>query len=279
MENKPAVTYWNYLETDKLLSLQNPVTNAHDEMQFIIVHQAFELWFKLAIYELEYVIECLEKNNFSLAAQCLNRVGVVLTASNKGFDTLITMSQAGYLEFRDSLRPASGFQSSQFRIIELLAGIETAKGESNEEEQSVGKTEYNEKFYWERAVQAGETMVAFMEKYHENLVRFAKEYSNKNVKTLLLKKIEEATNKANKLGVEEVRNNPEKFAELNSIIDAALSFEQAVMEFRIAHHKVTVFTVGNSAGTSSSHTDQFPSCASYLSGVIKDRSVIFEYLH
>ncbi|QQS66139.1 MAG: hypothetical protein IPP08_10265 [Chlorobiota bacterium] len=264
-DNTSKVTYWNYLRTDELLSLQNPATNAHDEMQFIIVHQAFELWFKLAIYELKFVIENLELGNIVKATHFLNRVSIILTASNKGFDTLITMTQEGYLEFRDSLRPASGFQSSQFRIIELLAGIETSQEE--------------EKFYWEKAVQAGETMTSFMEKYHTELKTLAKEYQHKNVNSLLKNIIFKSTNLEGKDGVKLVNSNTEKYNTLVSLFNSALGFEQAVMEFRIAHHKVTVFTVGNSAGTSSSHSDNFPSCASYLSGVIKDRSIIFDVLH
>ncbi len=129
------VSYWHYSRLDNLLELQHPVTDAHDEMQFIIVHQTFEL--KLAIYELRSAIERLKKGDIAGGAQLLHRVAVILRTAYKGFDPLMTMSQQGYAEFRSSLSPASGFQSVQFRVIEMLIGIERIADQGGE--NSTGK--------------------------------------------------------------------------------------------------------------------------------------------
>lgn len=266
-QNEP-VSYWHYSRLDNLLELQHPLTDAHDEMQFIIVHQTFELWFKLAIYELEAAIERLKCKDMAGGAQLLHRVGVILRTAYKGFDPLMTMSQQGYAEFRSALSPASGFQSMQFRLIEMLIGIERITDQEGEK-----------KFYWQAAVQAGATFEHFMAKYHEQLLRDSEKLGDDNLRNLMLRMTEEGT--GNK-GVEAYRTlfaNRNDYPELYTLAEAARDLQQAVLDFRLGHHKVTVFTIGkHAAGTSDSHADQHPSCAEYLLNVIKDRSVVFPEL-
>lgn len=267
--SKP-LTYWDYIRTDELLSLQSPLTDAHDEMQFIIVHQTFELWFKLAIYELRGALVMLEKNDVGRAARLLQRAAAILRTSLKGFDPLLTMSQQGYAEFRDALHPASGFQSSQFRVVEILLGIERV---------STGAEREQERFYWENAVQAGNTFTNFMAKYHEELVQSYQEAKEKNLRRAMLRVTENGTGEK---GVEAYRHlfiNRDRYPELLALAEAGRDLQQAMLDFRLYHHKVTVFTVGeHSAGTSDAHAPDHPSCAAYLLGVIKDRSTIFPEL-
>ena len=120
-EPQPAggTEYAAYLLIDDLLELQRPITEgAHDELLFIIVHQAYELWFKLMLHELEKVDAELRADRPAGALASLKRVVAIDRLLLSQLDVLETMGPEGFLEFRDPLAPASGFQSRQFREIE-----------------------------------------------------------------------------------------------------------------------------------------------------------------
>ncbi|MBS1912161.1 MAG: hypothetical protein JST22_09260 [Bacteroidetes bacterium] len=262
------VTYWDYVGTDALLDLQKPLTDAHDEMQFIVVHQAFELWFKLAIYELRGAIAALDSSDVATGSRLLKRVSCILRTALLGFDPLITMTQQGYAEFRNALRPASGFQSAQFRMIEILIGIPRVTGSDG-----------NERFYWESAVQAGVTFTHFMEKYHQQLLAMYEETRDRSLRHVMLRVTEAATGHVGADAYRHLFNHRDQFHELTSLAETARDLQQAMLDFRLHHHKVTVFTVGeHAAGTSDAHTGNHPSCAGYLLGVIRDRSTLFPEL-
>jgi len=115
--------YATYLLIDDLLRLQRPLTpEAHDELLFIIVHQAYELWFKLILHELVAARDELADGRPHVAAPRLRRVVAVERLLLEQLGVLETMGPEGFLEFRDPLAPASGFQSRQFRAIEWLSG-------------------------------------------------------------------------------------------------------------------------------------------------------------
>jgi tryptophan 2,3-dioxygenase len=115
--------YATYLLIDDLLRLQRPLTpDAHDELLFIIVHQAYELWFKLILHELTTARDELAAGRPQTAAPRLRRVLAVERLLLGQLEVLETMGPEGFLEFRDPLAPASGFQSRQFREIEWLSG-------------------------------------------------------------------------------------------------------------------------------------------------------------
>jgi tryptophan 2,3-dioxygenase len=116
--------YATYLLIDDLLNLQRPFTpEAHDELLFIIVHQSYELWFKLILHELTRARDELLAHRPQAAAPRLRRAVAVEKLLLGHLDVLETMSPAGFLEFRDPLAPASGFQSVQFRKIEWISGL------------------------------------------------------------------------------------------------------------------------------------------------------------
>eukprot|EP00898_Chlorokybus_atmophyticus_P001547 jgi/Chlat1/2393/Chrsp17S08737 len=122
-----GVYYKEYLQLDGLLKAQKPVTTAHDEMLFIVTHQAYELWFKQMLHELRSVQEVFLKPPVSerhmlLVTSRLNRVSEILRLLVQQFQVLETMTAMDFLEFRDKLVPASGFQSLQFRELEFLLG-------------------------------------------------------------------------------------------------------------------------------------------------------------
>ena len=125
-DDSPAggTDYATYLLIDDLLQLQRPLTpDAHDELLFIIVHQSYELWFKLILHELVAARDALEAGRPQAAAPALRRVLAVERLLLDHLDVLETMGPEGFLEFRDPLAPASGFQSVQFRAIEWISGL------------------------------------------------------------------------------------------------------------------------------------------------------------
>ena len=135
MEHKP-VYYGEYLQLDKIIEAQSPEsfkegkTPAHDEMLFIIIHQAYELWFKQILFEVNSVIGIMSKekvNDNSPEMQTvvhrMQRVATILRVIVQQIDILETMTPMDFLDFRDMLRPASGFQSWQFKIIEAKLGL------------------------------------------------------------------------------------------------------------------------------------------------------------
>ncbi|MFY9783013.1 MAG: tryptophan 2,3-dioxygenase family protein [Acidimicrobiales bacterium] len=115
--------YATYLRINDLLKLQIPLTDdAPDELLFIVVHQSYELWFKVMIDELSRAATPLHENQPWLAVAHFKRMVEVEELLLSHLRLLDTMSPEGFLEFRDPLDPASGFQSFQFRAIEFLSG-------------------------------------------------------------------------------------------------------------------------------------------------------------
>jgi tryptophan 2,3-dioxygenase len=115
--------YHSYLLIDDLLRLQRPLTEgAHDELLFIVVHQVYELWFKVLVDELARARDLLLAGTAHAAVRPLRRVVAVDGLLVHQLDVLETMGPEDFLTFRDPLAPASGFQSAQFRAIERLSG-------------------------------------------------------------------------------------------------------------------------------------------------------------
>jgi tryptophan 2,3-dioxygenase len=132
--------YPSYLQLEKILEAQAPLsfaegqTPAHDEMLFIIIHQAYELWFKQILFELDFVKKVFSKEkvddnseDLNLCRHRLQRVVRILELLNQQITILNTMTPLDFLEFRNLLTPASGFQSKQFRLIEATLGLQMEK--------------------------------------------------------------------------------------------------------------------------------------------------------
>ncbi len=118
------MTYSGYLQLDRLLSSQHPLSNPphHDEMLFIIQHQTSELWFKLAIHELRAGIEFLKAGNLEPCFKIIARVKNIQAQLYNQWAVLSTLTPTEYAQFRAVLGPASGFQSLQYRIVEFMLG-------------------------------------------------------------------------------------------------------------------------------------------------------------
>ena len=117
------LSYDSYLHIPQLLDLQQGLTQAHDELLFIVVHQVYELWFKVLIDELETVRAAIESDELRAARHALTRVKVIEDLLVEQVAVLETMAPQDFLTFRSELAPASGFQSAQFRVIEFISGL------------------------------------------------------------------------------------------------------------------------------------------------------------
>jgi tryptophan 2,3-dioxygenase len=134
------LTYGSYLRVPELIGLQTLLSDppAHDELLFIVVHQAYELWFKQLLFELESVRDLIAEGDVRHAHHYLQRVHAIERLLVEQIPVLETMSPQDFLAFRSHLSPASGFQSVQFREVEFLSGLQNAAflkhlGESDEE--------------------------------------------------------------------------------------------------------------------------------------------------
>ena len=118
-----GVTYSTYLKLDELLAQQKPLSDEHDEMLFIVIHQVYELWFKEMLHELDYLKGLLERRDDMRAQHTLKRVLTILKVVVAQIDVLETMTPLEFLTFRERLESGSGFQSFQFRELEFLLGM------------------------------------------------------------------------------------------------------------------------------------------------------------
>jgi tryptophan 2,3-dioxygenase len=118
------LTYARYLKLDTLLGLQQPASDPpeHDETLFIVIHQVYELWFRLLLHEFEKIRRDFTQGELFEAIATWKRVRMVLKTLVAQIDVLETMTPMSFLTFRDRLEAASGFQSTQFREMEFLLG-------------------------------------------------------------------------------------------------------------------------------------------------------------
>ncbi|MBI1264927.1 MAG: tryptophan 2,3-dioxygenase [Alphaproteobacteria bacterium] len=119
---RDGLSYSRYLGIDALLSVQTPLTDEHDEMMFIIIHQASELWLKLCLHELGGAIAHVRRDEVGPALKMLARFARIQEQLSQSWAILATMTPSDYLRFRDKLGHSSGFQSWQYRCMEYRLG-------------------------------------------------------------------------------------------------------------------------------------------------------------
>src|SRR5688500_14762107 len=116
MTDTPAsMTYGGYLDLDRILAAQHPISDHHDEMLFIVIHQTKELWLKQAIGELRLARDLIRRDELVPVHKILSRVSRIQAVMTLSWDVLSTMTPADYTSFRHVLGASSGFQSVQFR--------------------------------------------------------------------------------------------------------------------------------------------------------------------
>ena len=172
-----TIHYQYYLELDKILDAQHPRSlavggkMAHDEMLFIIIHQVYELWFKQIIHELDSVhkifsSEKIDERDIGISVRRLQRVVEILKLGVQQIDIIETMTPLDFLDFRDYLFPASGFQSFQFRVVETMLGLSDEKRitYNNQHFTSAFKQDQQQQI---KAIQKSGTMLQLVEKWLE----------------------------------------------------------------------------------------------------------------
>lgn len=189
LQSKP-ITYWDYIHTDALLSLQTPRTNFPDENVFIMYHQVNELLFKMVLWEIEQVShhKALTADFFSSRLSRISRYFDMLTSSFKIMQDGMDLDQ--YMKFRKTLTPASGFQSAQYRKIEFASTDLINLIDARFRESIDRDTPYEhalEHLYWQAAGKDYNTgkksylLFAFEEKYKNDFIAFTKEYNTINL--------------------------------------------------------------------------------------------------
>jgi tryptophan 2,3-dioxygenase len=191
------LTYWDYIHLDTLLSLQTPRTSFPDEEIFIMYHQITELYFKLSLHELKQIAN-QENPDLAFTTKRIQRVNRYFMNLTHSFEVMVDgMEREQFLQFRMSLLPASGFQSAQYRMIEIFAtDFINLVDKDHRSKFENGEHSIEEQFnyiYW----QAGATELAtgkktltldqFEEKYSKQLIDLAKSNVEGNLLTIYLK--------------------------------------------------------------------------------------------
>lgn len=195
------IQYDSYLQLDKLLNAQHPESanhniSAHDEMLFIIIHQTYELWFKQLHHEVDSLVLIMGKpalNDNSPELQVvvhrLNRIAVILRVLVHQIDILETMTPMDFLDFRDMLRPASGFQSWQFKLLEAKLGLKFEYRHGKEYYTSQLRTEHIDLI---KNAETGQSFLQLVNAWLERMPFFDDEEGWKNFTVIEPTKSEDA---------------------------------------------------------------------------------------
>jgi tryptophan 2,3-dioxygenase len=229
--SKP-LTYWDYIQTDALLNLQTQRTNQPDELVFIMYHQINELLFKMILWEIAQVAhhENLTANFFSRRLMRISRYFDMLTSSFSIMQEGMEVEQ--YLKFRNTLAPASGFQSAQYRKVEFASTDLINLIDARFRETIDRNTPYEhalEHLYWQAAgkdYKTGEKsflLEAFEEKYRNEFIAFTQEYNTIN----LYAKFKELP--------EEVKEDPELIRAMRHY-DYTVNITWVMAHYHAAHH-------------------------------------------
>lgn len=237
---KDRLSYGDYLDLDTVLSAQHPRSDQHDEMLFIIIHQASELWLKLAGHEVQAAIRDVEEHNFRQAFKEIARVKLILTQLTQSWSILATMTPVDYLKFRDVLGPASGFQSSTYRRLEFLLG--------NKNRNLVEVHRHDEAVYEEltRVLHAPSLYDVVLKKLHDdgfeiNAAKLDRDFS-------LPYEADESVRAA----WFTIYRNPEKYFEHYELAEKLVDIEDSFQGWRFKHMYTVQRIIGNRHGTGGS---------------------------
>lgn len=250
---KNNMTYGEYLQLDKILDSQKRLSDHHDEMLFIIIHQVSELWMKLIIHEIRAAIASIEDGDLQTAFKRLARVSKTQSQIIQAWDVLSTLTPSEYLEFRDSLGQASGFQSYQYRMIEFALGYKTEHVlKIYEKDPDL----HNKLLQAYKAPGLYDVAIERLSKegfaIHSDLLQrdYSKPYtSNESVKKAWI----------------EVYKNTDKYWDLYQLAEKLVDIEDWLQQWRFRHMKTVERIIGNKMGTGGS------SGVNYLKKVLDHR--------
>ena len=239
MSESKVLTYGSYLRVDELLKLQTPKSDPveHDEQLFIIIHQVYELWFKLLLHELDKASADLSANRLHDALQTLKRIRMVLKTIVGQIDILETMTPTSFASFRSRLESASGFQSAQFRELEFALGLKREGMLKHHEPDASSLARLRKRFegpsihshLYDFLEQQGVTIPADVRKRaHTEPVTPSPALQNELVKAY--------------------KSNPE----VRGLLELLTDVDEGLQEWRYRHVKMVERTIGNQPGTGGS---------------------------
>jgi len=237
---KDDMSYGDYLCLDKILSAQNLLSVQHDEMLFIVIHQASELWLKLAGHELSSAIAHVKKENFGPAFKDISRVKQIIRQLTQSWDILSTLTPADYLKFRDDLGHSSGFQSYGYRKIEFILGNKNASllqvHKSNKAVHSDLKDVLEQPSLYDEviAILHSKGLIIDDEVLNRDVTKPYE--SNDSVMNAWLK----------------VYQNPDEYFEYYELAEKLVDIEDTIQQWRFKHMSTVMRIIGNKMGTGGS---------------------------
>ncbi len=223
------ISYGSYLAVNDLLALQRPLSKPqhHDEMLFIIIHQAYELWFKLLLHEIDATMTAMDRDDLLRVTKNFRRIHAVQRLLEQQVDILETMTPQEFNQFRDNLNPASGFQSVQFRQIEFACGLH--------------RTEVL------KYIELDDTQRA-------NLDRRLAEPSLYDHAKALLRRRGFAVDSSEDLveTFRQIYTQEDRYADLNPLLEDLIEFDERLLLWRTRHVRMVERMIGSKKGTGGS---------------------------
>ncbi|GMN02247.1 tryptophan 2,3-dioxygenase [Erythrobacter sp. MTPC3] len=245
------VTYSSYLDLGRILEAQHPASGAHDEMLFIVVHQASELWLKLCLHELTAARDCVEADNLRPAFKMLARVARAQQQLIQSWDVLSTMTPHDYSRIRPHLGASSGFQSPQYRMMEFMLGSRDLKHIALHEKTSD----------WSGRLRRETARASLYDAAIQLLARRGFEIDQKATERNLTAPYVHNTSVENAWAA--IYREPEKHWDLYELAEKLVDLEYHFQRWRFGHLKTVERVIGFKRGTGG--TPGVP----YLEGVLK----------
>jgi tryptophan 2,3-dioxygenase len=234
------LTYGKYLHLPEILNAQHQLSDQHDEMLFIVIHQASELWLKLAGHEVEAAIRNVSDDDFRHAFKVIARVKLILMQLTQSWSILSTMTPVDYLKFRDTLGPASGFQSYSYRKLEFLLG--------NKNKRLVEVHRHEKDVYDEltRALQAPSLYDVVLRRLSENGFEIDADRLDRDFSQPY-----EANDSVQRAWAA-IYGDPDKYFELYELAEKLVDIEDAFQNWRFKHMYTVQRIIGSRPGTGGS---------------------------
>ena len=230
MTATPAgMTYADYLQLDTLLSAQQPLSDLHDEMLFVIIHQTKELWMKQMLHELRLAISLLAEDRFAEAYKSMARISRIQAVMTLSWDVLSTLTPVDYLKFRDVLGTSSGFQSAQFREIEFRLGLKEPNFVNH----------YNEGSAERASLQAALAEPSLREAAHAALQRAGFDLGDGSAEAVAAAWLQ-------------IYRDAERWFDLYELAEKLLDIDDAMLAWRHKHVLTVERIIGNKQGTGGS---------------------------
>lgn len=235
----PPLTYADYLDLEKLLTLQRPRSTPaeHDEMLFIVIHQTYELWFKELLHEFEKIKRDFSDGDLFGAIHSFKRVRTIMKVLVAQIDILETMTPSSFSSFRDRLETASGFQSIQFREIEFVLGYKRDSTLKYVKPDFPGADRLQKRIA-ERTV---------IDHFYDFL-----ETRGAKIPTELKQRDLEKPNQPNEQVQREILRLYKDSPEISILFELMTDFDEGLQEWRYRHIKLVERTIGAKKGTGGS---------------------------